>query len=305
MALTSVPAHAEADALYAKYYNINDQLEKNVYGIPIYLESNGGNGKIAGDVYGIIHHPFASIRDALGAPANWCDIVPQHLNVKACTYQHQNNQCNLNIYSGRKFYEKADEVYQIDYLYSIKSRQDDYFKISLEADDGPLDTENYIITAEAIPLTESSTFIHFHYSYEHGFVTSIAMSTYFMTLGSDKIGFSVMDHDEDGKPVYVNGIRGVIERNSIRYYFAIQSYLDSLAEPADKQFEARINKWFELTEQHHEQLYEMDKADYLQFKRKEWQDQMRLQAMFNANSSQPDNGIHPNGQCLRNGFDKN
>jgi hypothetical protein len=131
------------------------------------------------------------------------------------------------------------------------------------------------------------------------------MSTYFMTLGSDKIGFSVMDHDEDGKPVYVNGIRGVIERNSIRYYFAIQSYLDSLAEPADKQFEARINKWFELTEQHHEQLYEMDKADYLQFKRKEWQDQMRLQAMFNANSSQPDNGIHPNGQCLRNGFDKN
>ncbi|MGD9000872.1 MAG: hypothetical protein PVF75_10685 [Granulosicoccaceae bacterium] len=302
--LMSSSARAEADALLAKYYQINGQLEQNVYGIPIYLESNGDNGKIVGDVYGIIPHPFASIRDALGAPANWCEIVPQHLNIKACTYQYLDDQCSLSIYSGRKFYEKADDVYQIDYQYALKSRQDDYFKISLQADEGPLDTGDYNIKAEAIPLTESSTFIHFHYSYDYGFVTSLAMRGYFMTLGADKVGFSIVDHDENGKPVYVNGIRGVIERNSMRYYFAIQSYLDSLAAPADARFETRLNKWFELTEQHHAQLYEMDKADYLQFKRKEWQDQMRLQAMVNANSPPPENGAHPNGQCLRNGFDK-
>jgi hypothetical protein len=300
--LLSTSALADADGLFAKYHNINGQLEKNVYGIPIYLESNGENSQVVGDVYGILPYPFKMVRNALGAPASWCEIVPQHLNIKACTYQHQNSQCNLTIYSGRKFYERADDVYQLDYLYSIKARQDNYFNISLDAEDGPLDTGNYIITAEAIPLTETTTFIHFHYSYEHGFVTSLAMSTYFMTLGSDKIGFSIVEYDGNNQPVYVNGIRGVIERNSIRYYFAIQSYLDSLSAPVEERFETRISKWFDLTEQHHEQLYEMDKDEYLQYKRKEWQDQRRLQELVNADSVVDENGNHSNGECLRNGF---
>lgn len=294
-------AHADAGKLRSSYQQLNEPLENNIYGIPIYLKSNGDNGTRHGEVYSIIYHPFAVVRNALATPANWCDIVPLHLNVKACTYRQINGECRLNFYSGRKFYEKADDVYQVNYLYTLISNEEDYFSIRLNAVEGPLDTRDYNITVEAIPLTDSSTFLHFSYSYEQGIVTSLAMSTYFMTLGLGKIGFSVVDED-DGEPVYVTGIRGVIERNSMRYYFAIQSYLDTLNIPMADRFEARLGKWFDLTEKHHEQLYEMNKNEYLEYKRKENQDQRRLQDMVNAAATATHLNTRPVGECLSHGF---
>jgi hypothetical protein len=190
----------------------------------------------------------------------------------------------------------------LDYRYRLETKQKDYFNIALTAEDGPLDTGNYIITAEAVPLGESSTFIHFSYSYDHGFITSLAMSGYFATLGSGKIGFTVVDRDENGEPIYVDGIRGVIERNTIRYYFVIQSFLDTLKTPEQDHFEARINNWFDLTERYHAQLYEMDKKDYLAYKRKERLDQVRLQQDINKASPSHESSLPANGECLKNGF---
>jgi hypothetical protein len=293
--LVSPSAAADAGKLQAKYQQIEAELQDNIYGIPVYLQSNGDNGTMRGDVFGVIPHPFTTVRDALGTPANWCEMVPTHLNVKACTYRYRDNECGLTIYSGRKFYEKADDVYMLDYRYQLEKKQQDYFYITLTAEDGPLDTGNYLITAEAVPLDESSTFIHFSYSYEHGFITSIAMTGYFATLGSDKIGFTVVDKDHNGEPVYVDGIRGVIERNTIRYYFIIQSFLDTLKVSGQERFEARINNWFDLTERYHAQLYEMDKNDYLTYKRKERLDQLRLQQSIN-------DAVPTNGECLVNSF---
>lgn len=292
--LTSAFAQADAGKLRAKYQQIETALRDNVYGIPVYLESNGDNGTMRGDVFGVIPHPLSTVRDALGTPANWCEMVPRHLNVKACTYRYFGGECRLTIYSGRKFYEKADDVYILDYRYQVGTKQKDYFYTTLTAEDGPLDTGNYIITAEAVPLGESSTFIHFSYSYDHGFITDLAMTGYFATLGSGKIGFTVVGKDDDGEPVYVDGVRGVIERNTIRYYFVIQSFLDTLKVPAQERFEARINNWFDLTERYHAQLYEMDKEDYLAYKRKEGLDQIRLQQAINK--------VAANGECLVNGF---
>ena len=39
----------------------------------------------------------------------------------------------------------------------------------------------------------------------------------------------------------------------------------------------RINSWFDFTEKHHSQLYEMDKKDYIKYKNMERKDQSRLQ----------------------------
>ena len=103
------------------------------------------------------------------------------------------------------------------------------------------------------------------------------MKIYLATLGSGKVGFSVTGTDPDGKPIFVGGIRGVIERNTIRYYFAIESYLETLALKPGKRFLARINKWFELTERFPRQLHELDKKDYLEYKQHEHADQLQLQ----------------------------
>ena len=291
--LLSTYAQADAGSLRAKYEQIETELRNSVYGIPVYLQSDGDNGAIRGDVFGVIPHSFSTVRDALATPANWCEMVPMHLNIKACTYRYIDAECHLNIYTGRKFYEMADDVYLLDYRYQVDTKQKDYLHTTLTAEDGPLDTANYAITAEAVPLGESSTFIHFSFSYEHGFITSLAMTGYFATLGSGKIGFTVVGKNVDGKPIYVDGIRGVIERNTIRYYFAIQSFLDTLTIPAEDRFEARINNWFDLTERYHAQLYEMDKKDYLSYKRQERLDQIRLQQAVNKTAT--------HGKCLMNG----
>lgn len=273
-----------SDDLKETYEEIEDDILENHYDLPIYLESEAIQNTMRGDVYGILYHPYKTVSENLASLTNWCDIMPQHLNIKACTYEYINEQCKLIFYSGRKFYEKADDVYHLDYQFKVSSLNDDYFNASLSSEEGPLNTSDYLITVEAIPLTDSSTFIHFAYEYKYGFWANLAMSTYLSTIGYDKVGFTIDDEDEEGKPMYVKGIRGVIERNSMRYYFAIQSYLNTQKSPIETRFKKRISNWFDLTEKHNKQLYEMDKTDYLKYKNMERKDQVRLQKAIYENS---------------------
>ena len=268
------------------YEEIEEQILNNDYGLPLYLESIKKEDSMRGDVYGIIYHPYETVSKNLASLTNWCGIMPQHLNIKACTYQYVNDQCRLIFYTGRKFYEKADNVYHLNYRFKVSTLNNNYFNAFLDSKEGPLDTTDYVITVEAIPLTDNSTFFHLAYEYKYGFWAHIAMSTYFSTLGRKKVGFTIEGKDKKGNALYVKGIRGVIERNSIRYYFAIQSFLDTLNIPLETRFKARISNWFDLTEKHHKQLYEMDKEDYLKYKKMERQNQNRLQKEIDINKDQ-------------------
>jgi len=57
-----------------------------------------------------------------------------------------------------------------------------------------------------------------------------------------------------------------VERNTMRYYLAIDDYV---AAPAPSQLEQRLNTWFDATERYPRQLHEMEKPDYLAMKRVE------------------------------------
>lgn len=276
--LSTGPTFADnANELTEKYEEIEDSLLENSYGIPIYLESNNEKNLMQGEVYGIIYHPFKKLSHSLSSIKNWCEIMPQHLNVKACTYEYIDNQCRVTFFTGRKFYKKADNVYRLKYKFNVTALNNEYFNATLKAENGPLDTTDYNIRVAAIPLGDESTFLHLSYEYRNGFFTRVAMSTYLATIGRKKIGFSVEGKDENNEPIYIRGVRGVIERNAMRYYFAIMSYLNTQTEKKDKRFESKISHWFDLTEQYHKQLYEMDKVDYMKYKKMERQDQLRLQ----------------------------
>jgi hypothetical protein len=67
----------------------------------------------------------------------------------------------------------------------------------------------------------------------------------------------------------VGNVRGVIERNTMRYYLAIDAYLDSLSAPPAQQQEKRLRDWYGATERYRQQLHEMEEADYMAMKRKE------------------------------------
>ena len=70
--------------------------------------------------------------------------------------------------------------------------------------------------------------MHIQYSYTQGVLARVATSAYFATRGRDKVGFTRIQ-DGDDPPHLVRGIRGALERNTMRYYLAFDAYLHALA----------------------------------------------------------------------------
>jgi hypothetical protein len=126
---------------------------------------------------------------------------------------------------------------------------------------------------EAVPLDAKRSFVHMSYAYAYGAAARLAMQAYLITAGRDKVGFSVTGTGKDGKPEYVDGVRGVVERNTMRYYLAIEAYLGALAAPAADQPDKRLNDWFAATERHALQLHEIERDEYMTMKRHELQRQ--------------------------------
>ena len=81
--------------------------------------------------------------------------------------------------------------------------------------------------------------MHIQYSYTQGTLARMATSVYFATRGRDKVGFTLDPGDGDDPPRLVRGIRGALERNTMRYYLAFDAYLHALESPAPQRFEAK------------------------------------------------------------------
>jgi hypothetical protein len=96
------------------------------------------------------------------------------------------------------------------------------------------------------------------------------MKMYLGTMAQDKVGFT-RTRNRGADDGFVGGMRGVVERNTMRYYLAIDAYLDSLALPGDEQVEKRLQAWFDATERFPRQLRELPRDDYLRMKRAELQ----------------------------------
>ncbi|GFO53935.1 hypothetical protein GMSM_09420 [Geomonas sp. Red276] len=263
-------------ALLARYPAIKGNLEKNQFGSPIYLESKEGDNSVRVDMYGIFDYRFDQIRDAVVSPANWCDITFLHVNIKSCTSEKEGGQWYITLYSGRKYYQPPSDAYPLKLKFRVLSLQPRYFNLSLTADSGPLHTKDHRIKVEAAPLEEGKTFLHFSYSYSYGTLARMAIKTYFATIARDKVGFSSV-RGKDGGQALVTGVRGAVERNCVRYYLALETYIDALKLPAGHRLEARLNRWYDLTARYPRQLKEMDKAEYLSAKHRERENQIRLQ----------------------------
>ena len=266
-----------ADILLDTYHRNMARLERNSFGLPLFLESFERDDRVHVDVYGIFEYPFSSVVDVLKVPANWCDIVSLHLNVKACTYRELPGDWLLTFYIGRKVYQPPEDTRQVIFHYRNIVQQQGYLDIILSADAGPFGTKDHRMRFEALPLEGGRTFVHVSYAYSDSAALRLAAKVYFVTLGRDKVGFTVTGTDRNGNPVYIGGPRGSIERNAVRYYFAIQSFMNALRYPEKSRFSMRIGEWYDLTIRCRKQLYELDKKDYLTFKTKEHKNQVILQ----------------------------
>lgn len=255
----------DAGTLRARHASLTESLAASPFGRPLLLVSSESSDDMRGDVYAVAQQPFAVVGPALQGMAHWCDILMLHLNVKDCAWQGN----RLSVAVGKKFDQPLEDTYKLDFDYRVASSTADYLQVRLNADDGPLGTRNYRFLLEAIPLDARTSFLHLSYAYGYGGAARLAMQLYLATAGRDKVGFSVVGRDADGAPAYMGGVRGVIERNAMRYYLAIDAYLAATALPRAEQSEKRIQEWITNIERYPRQLHEMERDDYLVMKRKE------------------------------------
>lgn len=220
----------------------------------------------------------------MGQPREWCEFIPLHLNIKACSYQERDGKIYLSFYVGIKGYLTPDKAHLL--RLEFQTHQDgNVFLVKLFAEDGPLDSSHINFDIRAIGVDDgfrNGIYLEFDLSSIPGLAANLAR-IYLATVARKKIGFSVEGKTWSGKPKYVRGQRGATERNLVRYLLAIETYFSTLDVPEASKFERRLENWFDATEQFRPQLFELEKSEYMSNKIRERKNQDILQLAVQQN----------------------
>ncbi|HYC34971.1 MAG TPA: hypothetical protein VEC19_01010 [Usitatibacter sp.] len=252
----------EAARLKAAHDELRAKLAQNPFGRPLTIDSREAGSSLEGDVHAILEHPYTKVRDALSSPRDWCELLTLPFNVQKCEAREN----GVSVFIGRKPDTPIEDATRLDLRFAVPTRSDDFLEVRLGAPQGPAGTRDYRMALSAAPLDAQRTFVRFRYGYTQGTLSNLALQAYLSTSGADKVGFSSDGQDENGKPRLVGGVRGILERNTMRYFLAIDAYLDTVAEPEASRKRARLERWFRAVDRYPRQLREMTLERYLQIK---------------------------------------
>ncbi len=266
-------------ALQARHTEIREQLARSPYRRPLVLQSSESADTVDGNVYAVLPSPFSSVSTTFKNPGHWCDVMILHLNTKYCRASSEASPGKLKVHIGRKTAQQLRDAFELDFDFKVVSATPAYLSVMVTSPKGPLGSTDYRMEIQAVPLDDARTFLRLRYSYGYGAASRIAMRSYLATVGSGKVGFT--QATENGQTQFVGGMRGAVERNTMRYYLAIESFQAALGRPRQEQVEARLNSWFDATEEYPKQLREVKKSDYLEMKHAEIQRQQSAPAAPN------------------------
>ena len=267
-AADAVPTDPAA-ALHASYAGLKDELGNNAFKRPLHMNSHEGANGVTGEIFALIDSPFAVAGEGLDKASQWCEILILHLNIKYCRPAFDSQGSVLQVSIGKKYDQTMEQAYRVVFAFRMAARTENYLQVKLSADEGPLGTSDYHIVLEAAP-EEGQTFIRMSYSYSYGMVGWLAMQAYLGTVGRGKVGFTVVGNEPDGRPRYIGGMRGVVERNTMRYYLAVDAFIGALSGPPAARLEKSLNDWFAGIERFPRQLHEMEREAYLDMKHREY-----------------------------------
>lgn len=272
----------DATGLRQMYQSLVPRLDHNSFQRRLYLYSEESPSAVKGEIYAVLNYPFTIVNNALNAkaqgPANWCDVLILHPNIKYCLASSgsSGNSLTVNL-SQKEVPEELQATYRVRFDYDSAISSPDYFQVNLHANTGPLSTRDYQIVLEATSLGHDHTFLHLTYAYSYGLIGRLAMKGYLATFGRGKVGFTNIADSPAAPPKFVDGLRGLAERNTMRYYLAIDAYLSALSDPPEKRLEQRLSDWFSASEQYPRQLHEIDRRQYMQMKQEECRRQQTKQ----------------------------
>lgn len=265
----AAPTADPGAALRERHAALEKQLRSNQFGQPLVLDSAETSNHLQGDIYAVIDYPLGMVGAGLGSPDHWCDVMLLHINTKYCHAVAGLSGSTLRVNVGSKKPEELTDWGRIEFKFSVAVSTPDYFEVVLDAKEGPLGSSDYHIRLEAVALTQARTFLHLTYSYSINLAGRVAVTTYLGTIGRNKVGFTLAGSQVGGQADYIGGVRGLVERNTMRYYLAITSFLGAVDLAPKAQLEHRLQSWFTAVERYPRQLHEMDRAEYLEMKRAE------------------------------------
>lgn len=258
----SLTAAQTASPLISQYHALRAQLDASPLQRPMVLQSSTTPAGQQGDVFAVVNHPVETIQTAFGRPEHWCEAMLLHLNNRQCTvFGGGSGGQAIRLSVVRKYDQPVEKAFQLTFDFRLVQAARQAFKVELASPEGPLGTSNYRIVFEAVALDAGRSFVHFSYSYEENLFAHTAMQAYLATFGHSKVGFTVLGRNADGSPVYIRGTQGLVERNAMRYFLALDVYLGV---PVDRA--SRCDSWYTATERYPAQLHEIDRALYLNLK---------------------------------------
>ena len=245
------------------------------------IDSGEREGRFVGEIRARIDHPFAVVAQALAASREWCALAILHPNIKGCICEKAPDGERIVFYAGPKRGATLEDAYPIRYTFkpTVTSQRID---IKLNAEQGPLKTRDYEFAISAEPAGERTTRLVVRYSYRPSMQSNLATAGYLATVGAGKHGFTVVGKDASGRPQYVGGTRGIVERNAMRQLLAVEAYLDTRARQVAERDRARLERFHDLTERHAGQLRELERDEYLTLKTVEIQRQYARQRVLDG-----------------------
>ena len=270
-----------AAQLRNQYRELRDHAQSGPFGLPLSVQSEDRDDQVSAEVYGIIEHPVETVKAALSSPASWCEFAPLHLNVKACTFQTQSHETFLTLYLGQKYYQTPERASSQVYQFAVHALEPDFMSVGLSAPKGLFGTTAHRFELEAAGV-DGRTVVALRSSYVPSVVTKVMTAIYLATVGRNRVGFSREETGPATSPRYVKGFKGLVERSAMRYYLAFEAFLDYESLPIAQRFEASINAVYDLMDHYPTQLHDMEKAEYLDAKRRERENTLRLQRTLDA-----------------------
>lgn len=263
-----------AETLRAQHAALAQQLRESPFDPPLVLESLQQGDRLSSEIHAVLPYPYAQLRAVLENPGRWCGML--ELNIKTVDCRLATDQAGplLGVFVGRTGAEDPAQAFRLDFSYRPYALGAQYLDIALQAPDGPTGTRDYRFRIEAMELPGQHSFVHMRYSYAFNTFGRLAMQSYLATLGRDKVGFTRSQDAAKGSDGFIGGLRGLVERNAMRYFLAVDAYLqaEGAGTPAAER-ERRLQNWFSASERYPRQLHEVDRTTYLAMKRAQRQRQ--------------------------------
>jgi hypothetical protein len=264
---------ADLGEMQSLYRSLQPRLAQSPFQRELALDSTEASERLSGDIYATLDAPLANLELVNRSPLRWCEILLLLSNTKSCVVGRQDEAPSLQMRMGTKGPQALATTTPMNFKFETSAPQATVLETHLSSNSGPMGTKDGKLRVQAIAVGPNKSFIHLHYSYSSSLAGRLATGVYLQTLGRGKVGFS-KEQAEASRPAdahWVGGVRGIIERNTMRYFMGLSCALQFAGTEAPTQRFAQMAPcWYDDTERYPQQLHDIGRAEYLEMKRAEY-----------------------------------